>query len=376
MNKLKSIILATCIIAIFAVVINGCKKTGDLNEIKIDSNEQLASKKLISDYIQKNGIEKTVELNIRCRTFLSDLQGNEVSLEEQRSLNLTSICNGGSGGNVPDYVDLTQYGMSNNCGLGYLAKYVYKVSWENNVVAINPANPLNCTKGTIKVGIQGNNNAFTNVTTISSITDLGVDPNNPDNNIYCVQFTASALIPNSIINNPTAVLRFGARFATDCVDLTDYVASVALPPANVGLFFSPFVSPCSNNFKINVNSPGTDAYNKVSVFGYDPLSICNIPANERPSLQEVQFNIDNTGWQNFINTSCPAIFGYRNKSFVSQIDFAVMPNQMTVGTQTVKTRTRNWRYNSPQTNFPVPTLANACVTPFWSETPTFTYVIN
>jgi len=378
MKSIKNKFLAVLIITtLSAMVLYSCKKTNDnLSDAAVASQEGLLSAKMkIGEYIKANGLQQRVEVNQRLVPVWSDLQGNPIDIAAYRAshANFVSTC----GGDDPDYVDNNYYSINYICGSGYQIAWGYTISWDNKVVNTNPTNSLNVTKGQCKISVTGNANAFVNTTALAVITDLGADPNNANNNIYKVDFTSSAYCPASVANNITAVLRINAHFASDCADLSEVSLTYAVPTA--GVMPSDAFFPCAHNDRIFYNAPGiATPNNKISAFGYDPLSTCSNTTDyteaQRPSLQEVQYNVDGGTWTATTNKSCPTTFGYYNHSFVGQLDYAesaVLPS----GSHTIRLRCRNWKYSSAQTNYPVPTTSIACSTGFWTESGPYSVTI-
>jgi hypothetical protein len=374
---MKKIVNVFCVIIIlfsFALIINGCKKTADI--ISADQNiEDIKDIKFkISEYIKKNGIEQRVELNEKVSCYFVDKDGNELKNFNEFQRSLVSSCT-----QLPVSQAANYFQFSANCGEGYTMKFAYTISWSNNPVLVNPFNANRKSFARFRISLPGNPNAYYNQSNLVSITDLGPDVDFPENNKYSVEFITSTLIPVSIATNSAGALNLGFFLTSDCDPNVDpEIAGIGLSVPETFLGTQVYASnyACSYNSRVFYQEPNAGGYRRSAVFGWDPLSQCDLPPTTTPSLQEVQFNMDNTGWQNFINLSCPSGFGYYGSSFVGQLDYAKMPNEMTVGTHTIKVRYRNWKYNSAQSNYPVPTSANACATSAWSETQTFTHTIN
>jgi hypothetical protein len=193
---------------------------------------------------------------------------------------------------------------------------------------------------------------------------MGVDPLNPDNNIFNVEMTSSTLIPVSLVNTPGATLRLGAFFASDCSSLDNY-SIVPMSTASFG-FSAPLNSnPCTRNDKAWFQGPGIVDSNAIGISGYDPLGICPIyAAGSRPSYQEVQYSVDAGPWTNYKTFfSLPSL---NNSRFVSSIDFA-KSDPLPSGTYTIRVRYRNVKLNTGVPFGTLPTISNSCSTTDWSE---------
>ncbi|MBS1496086.1 MAG: hypothetical protein JSU03_06865 [Bacteroidetes bacterium] len=348
---------------IIIVLLSACKK--DNLKPRILPLIELSSIQKAKEFIKRKmdslgGIVQRVEVNQRMKVAFADMQGNIVEhLPLNPLTNLTSLC----AGDYPDYLDLNYYYRLYQCNYGYKVGFGWLISWDNNVVLVNPSNPSNVTKGTIKVSITGNANAYNNTTTEVKITDLGTDPNNSSNNIFWVEMVSSTILPESVVNSPGATLRLGATFATDCSTLENYSI---IPMGVTGFGFStPMNSdPCSRN-DLAIFQP-SNTLNYLEIVGYDVLGMCtSYSTSAAPSYQQVEYSLDNgTTWNPFVNFTSPRSF-IVNSSFVSRTDFATSPT-IASGTYNVKIRYRNTKYLTGVTGDPLPTSSNSCFTPVWS----------
>lgn len=348
------------------IILQSCKKISSFDETKPISDNLTLAKSIIKENLDRDGYVQKVELNKKMIPSYVDLNGNPVSTASITQ-NLTSTC----AGDLPETADLNYYYRLYKCNTSYTIKWRYTISWNNNLVTVNPNNSANRTRGNIRISIPGNANAYNSTTGTSdlTITDLGVDPSFPSNNLFSVEFTSPAAspIPVSLVNTSGAVLRLGAVFASDCSSLDQY--QLALSTVSGFGFSTPLnSSPCSRNDRTFYQNPGILEYRKIGIAGYDPIGNCSYSAGAAPSLQEVQYSVDNGAWVGFDNTSyVPSSAGYYGSAFVSQYDFAKSQTALTPGMHTIKIRYRNWKYNNNEPSFPVPTTSNACVTPVWTE---------
>lgn len=304
MNKLKSIILATCVIAMIAIVINGCKKTGDLNQ-GIETEQQLMdrvkaqnkvegfsvtapiNKKIEFGYLDKNGVVKS---------------GSEIRAQLQANSSFSPYCSPGGGVEQNGYlVSITRTNFV--CGYNapntsVILKFNYRISTTEN---LNPA-------GSTRLRVKGKNivtNAFTfttqstppNTPNIPIITQTGatvfntgiVDDNAinyPDNVWWDVCYTLE--IPNSIFSNTHNYI-INPIIATDC---PDYPIVTGLSSSNYSFDVNDIFAPvCQRNDKVTCgwgyasqNQPpyiaGVSAVNPCNPYGYE------LPGGHRVRIYE------------------------------------------------------------------------------------------
>ncbi len=366
-NTLKKYLLAGMVLGIsFVTILNSCKKTDAVDALKKADLEHIeqAKQNIKAQMDVLGGIPERVEINQRMKIGYADMAGNIVStLPQPSTANLVSTC----AGDLPDYLDLNFYYRLYTCGVGYKIKFAWTISWNNSVVLVNPNNSSNVTKGTIRISITGNANAYNNTTTDVTITDQGVDPNNSANNIYYIEMISSTLVPISVVNAPGATLRLGATFASDCSSLENY-SIVPLGVTGFGWTTPLNSDPCTRNDKSWFNNGG---YRQIEVTGYDPLSVCALyAAGAAPSYQQVQYSLNNgstwTGFKNWSTSNSNIL----NSEFVSRIDFA-RSVQLAPGTYNIKIRYRNTKLNAGVSGNTLPNSSNSCATGGWA-TPVWT----
>ena len=357
----KKITLFVLIAAGIFAAMNGCKKvdnTTGLTKADLEGIER-AKKNVQAQMNALGGIPQRVEVNKKMQVAYADMTGNIVAKLPQTP-NLVSTC----AGDLPDYLDLSYYHKLYTCGEGYKIKFGWLVSWNNNVVLVNPRNSANITKGTIKISIPGNANAYTNTTTDVKITNMGTDPNSIANNIFFVEMTSTTSVPVNVVNAPDATLRLGGFFASDCVTLDNYYF---IPMSVTGFgFVTPFNSdPCTRNDKAWFQMPGIEGIRQIGITGYDPLSICpSYPASAAPSYQRVQYSLDyGATWASFTNFSSTSS-NIINSAYVSRTDFARSPT-LAPGTYNIKIRYANTRLNAGVGGNTVPDSTNSCINGGW-----------
>lgn len=346
-----------------ALLLNSCKKEN--NTPTTDQQSGIEKRKqYISEQIKDlGGIPQRVELNQRMQIGYADMNGNIVT-EPKKNLarNLASMC----GGDAPEFLDLSYYFRLYTCGVGYKIRFGWIMSWNNTVVLTNPNNTANKTKGTVKISITGNSNAYNGTTYDVIIVDYGADPDVPGNNIYLVNMT-SDVVSADIVNAPGAVLRLGGYFASDCSTLDNYSI---IPMGVTGFGFStPLNSdPCTRNDKVWFLPPGVVGSDHFEVAGYDPVGTCPLyDAGAVPSYQEVQYSLDDgSTWTDFANSTSPYSGTILGSRFVSKLDFASSAT-LSPGAYDVLIRYRNIKYNSGVTGNPIPDNTNSCSTISWTN---------
>ncbi len=366
-RSIKGSIALFILVAAGAIaILNGCKK---VEESPTLSSDELAGIERAKQNIQAQmdalgGIPERVEVNQKMQVGYADMNENIVP-KPNTNASFTSVC-----GDKELDLYLDYFYRLYSCGAGYKIKFGWHASWNNNIVLVNPYNSSNITKGTIKVSITGNANAYINTTTDVKITDQGPDPDYPGNNLFLIEMTSSTSVPVEIINAPGAKLLLGGFFASDCISLANYSQT---PIGVVGLgFTTPLNSdPCTRNDKAWFQLPGSIDNHRIGISGYDPLSVCpSYAAGAAPTYQQVQYSLDNgTTWNPFSNFTSvnPNLL---TTGFVSRTEFARSPI-LTPGTYNVKIRYRNIKYNSGIPANTIPASINSCATGGWT-TPSWT----
>lgn len=363
--KQKHLFLAIVYLAC-TIAFLGCKKT-DSNSLDKVNIELENFKKKIGAEIQKNGFPQVFQINQRQIISYTDLQGNIVSKPDLSGASLVSNC----GFNDPDYADQSYFIKTSVCGVGSDIDFFYTVSWDNNIVAVNPFNSSNRTRGTIRVTSPGNNNLFTQNTFNVQILDLGVDPGNSSNNRYELHFTSNAKVPDNVLRTPGAVIRFGAFLASDCSNLQSYNVSLASPPfPAINAFTS--TDPCDRNDKIYVDGPNS---RKMGALGYNPVGSCSYAAGVAPIYQEVEYSVDNGSWLGLSNTNgIRSLPGTKYLGFSDYGETGLLPlgfHKVSFRYRNIKARPNSvygWLPPDPQFTPNEPTNSSfACNTPFWSQ---------
>jgi hypothetical protein len=360
-TKIPVISFTLMVAVLLSVLFYACKK----NDLGSTVYTDAAATQRITDNVKAQldkwgGIPQKVELNQRMKVGFADMNGNLVN--PQFPANITSVC----AGDLPNYMDLNYYYRLYQCWNGYKVVFAWTISWDNNVVLINPNNAANYTRGTIKVSITGNANAYNKTTKDVTITDLGIDGAYPGSELFFVEMRDTELIPYSVVTAPGATLRLGAFIASDCSTLDNY--SIA-PMGVTGFGFSTVLNndPCTRNDKCWFQLPGMVGYRQLGIAGYDPTSSCSsYTAGSAPSYQEAQYSTDNGAtWNNYVNFTSP-YSNIINTQFFSRLDFGVSTT-LSPGTYNVVIRYRNYKFTSGGTPLnTLPTSGNSCITPVWS----------
>lgn len=371
---MKHKIIKICFIAVsfFVVIflINSCKKIGKNEPLQIDTKANETFLASIKADIEKNGMVQRVEVNQRFMPELLDLNGNIVPISSIQ--NFTSLCGGGNiltGENLLDYYE-KQY----QCNVGYKFKFSWTFSWTNNIVLVNPYNGLNKTKGTTRISVPGNANAYTDNTFDVQIVDMGLNPDQityPDENLFNVTFTTATIVPESVLNTSGAQLKFSYFLASDCQDLT--YTQVGFGLASAFNYTIPLnTNPCSRNEKLFVSMPSYNSgdfnYRKLQFAGFDPFSFCTYQYScdpRYPDYQEVQYNVDGGAWLNASNTATYPSW-ITGSAFITRTNVQSYSALITPGLHTFQVRSRNWKFNTcPTASTIVPDASNSCFTTLW-----------
>jgi hypothetical protein len=358
----------------FVLIMNSCKKTGLGETGQVNPKEDLAFLAKIKSDIETNGLTQRVEVNQKIKPVFVDVNGNEGIPPTSQSI--ISTC----GGDAPGIADLVYYEKGYQCNQGYSIKWFYNISWNNNIVPIG-TNGILKTKGTVRVSLPGNANAYNNTTFNVEILDLGLNPDQstyPGENIFSVSFTTTTIIPESVLNAPGAILRLGAVFASDCPTLENWALALgnAYGPNGTVVLSS---SPCQRNERLFIQYPNDVPGRKLKFAGFDPLSLCSYlySCDRRyPDYQEVQYRIDGGAWTNASNTATFPTW-ITGTSFLTRINTSSYSQAISPGIHNIEVRTRNWQYNVCQTNpYPLPTTTNSCANTAWSVYTLNNYLVN
>ncbi|MBI2730685.1 MAG: hypothetical protein HYX40_08040 [Sphingobacteriales bacterium] len=362
--KFKPAFISIIAVILLVSLINGCKKIDKLktNEVLNNNIEEAVRNSVKKQMELQGGIPQVTLINQRIPAVLVDMQGNAISKEKLASMRLSSTC----AGDVPDFVDLKQYIRIYNCSstTSSTIQFEYQVSWNNTVVKVSPYNANNKTRGRVRIIYQPLNQTWQDKTTFDvSIKDLGVDPGNPDNNIYAVKFTCPDLITDYLAND-NFIIRLGATFVSDSSTLDQHALAPA-DPAGYGISPGDATQPCNRVDKVYFQPPGIIASNVIGVVG------CNIFGNSCyssffvvPSLSETQYSLDGGAtFQSFINytATSPSGMPINNSRFIREFDIA-KSSPISSGTYNLVIRYKNWRYNNSSYQWQIPTSTNACQT--------------
>lgn len=358
-------------VACFTFFIFSCKKAEFNNDPKVDYSTMEKAKAFIAKQMEKEGgIPEIFVRNQKVNTMWVNSQHKPLTQQQMQS-NFTSQCNY----DLPAYCNLVQYSRVFRCTnvdslSGYLLQFEYELSWNNNVVQNDGFN--NLTEGNIEIVSDVTNNIVQTLTlTDVQIVDAGPDPNPsfPNNHIFKVKFfsSSSQLVPRGYINGDvtgTYTVKLSANFVTDCKQGGGPYYLWLLPVTTYGYTGYSGNNPCKRNEKgwvTPAGSGGTDT-NYLIIAGYNVLgwNTCGYNSNFiETDLQEVEYDVDgDNNWLPMINFTALSL-PITGKQYIRRDDFAktgILPS----GDHVIGVRYRNWKYNSTQTGWPIPSTLIAC----------------
>lgn len=362
MKTIKNAILLLCLICVTTVFFNSCKKENGPSDSLQPTAAQLAkAKRDLGTQMQASGIVENFPINKRLSSVYLDKDWN-VTAPPNHSARTSSCL-----GNPANYIDVIGFTRAYRCSYGYIMTAEYNISWDNDVVYTNPVTTTLKTSGTFRVSIPGNANAHNDVSTSVVITNLGADPLYPGSTIFNVKVESSPLVYLSpaTVNTSGAVLRIGAKFASDCnpaeqdnYPLTNVVGILLDVPLGS--------APCSRNDKAWYQPPGAFHAQKIGVYGFDPLGLCpSYTAGTPPSYQKIQYSINNGASWNPFFTNGSAFIQINGTEYVGNEDYAVSA-LLSSGTYDVKIRYANVYLNSGVPVGTYPHSGNSCITGGWT----------
>jgi hypothetical protein len=379
MKKLTKLRFVAALLVVTGIIfiLNGCKKA-DLESHTLSTDDATAIAKMkanIAGEIEKlGGIPQIFTRNQKVTTQWVDKNRNPVNPKQLQGNNFTSACDY----DYPTYTSLVQYSRvyrcesSTNGGPGYALQFEYNLTWNTNIVHVNPYS-LAETTGYIEVYDPSYN--LVQIITLNTansevyITETGAAGGGYYN--FKVKFITTDfvndLLPAYIINGDfgTYTIKLGATLVTDCQSGGEAYALYILPVATHGFTDASGYNPCERNEKAFLSwGMGGSFTNRLVAIGYDPLSLsCGYGGSfVRPDLQQVQYSIDNGAtWVDFTNDITASGLPIGSTNYIRKDDFARSPTLSANTNYDVIIRYRNWKYvlTNPS-GWPVPDFNDDC----------------
>ena len=338
----KLIIIFAFISTLCTFTFIGCKKGTDNGKQISEQALEKAKAATKALMIKNKGREMRYTLNKRMQVAYCDLQGNlHNSLPHSESI--VSTC----ANDAPNYIDFNYYSFLYDChNSGYLIKFGYTISWNNNVVGVSPFNALNLTKAKVNI-VKGTTKVYDESDFYVSINDMGSDPTFLGSEIFLVEFTSKKPIDYNFLSSqsgPTPILRLGATFASDCSSLDKWGVAPMDPNGKGGLYYGELNStPTTRNDKCFFlgNGPGNLDPSGITIAGYDVTASCPttgiVPS---PDYSEVEYRLNpSSPWLPFQNKTSP--YPVNGNKFLTFSDFGVNEQGIPSGTYDIQIRYRN-----------------------------------
>ncbi|QGW28998.1 hypothetical protein [Phnomibacter ginsenosidimutans] len=231
-SRLNSALIFT-IIALFISTLYSCEKQSNTTD---QTTTKTATKEYIQQYIQQH--PKGIELsgsNTKLVTTHVNEDGNPISQIEKNKINLLGSGTGCYPTVEPETIIESQSMMRNSCSQNDWQVYAsFIISSENAIVASNPNNINQKTRGRVIVTNTSTGATVVNNTSILpvTITSIGTDPSDPGRTLYRVTFNAQSIVFSNSIQNWS--LRVGLFFYTECEEESQYPYTVVANEANLG----------------------------------------------------------------------------------------------------------------------------------------------
>lgn len=231
-SRLNSALIFT-IIALFISTLYSCEKQSNTTD---QTTTKTATKEYIQQYIQQH--PKGIELsgsNTKLVTTHVNEDGNPISQIEKNKINLLGSGTGCYPTVEPETIIESQSMMRNSCSQNDWQVYAsFIISSENAIVASNPNNMNQKTRGRVIVTNTSTGATVVNNTSILpvTITSIGTDPSDPGRTLYRVTFNAQSISFSNSLQNWS--LRVGLFFYTECEEESQYPYTVVANVANLG----------------------------------------------------------------------------------------------------------------------------------------------
>jgi len=284
---------------------------------------------------------------------------------------------------------INTYSIITDCIDGYKISFNTTVSSDDNIVAVNPNNSSQISKGSIRIYNPSNVLIYSNLSisldpSTNPTIDMGADPDNPGYELFSVTFTSGWIASSTL--DPTGLasytMKLGAFYESDCSDLEH---------SNGGLWANTYTS---------LQFPNTDPSSRVDAiynvsstnpfefYGEDPIGACTMSGFTYPDLQEIDYSINGgTTWIGESSSSTlsynlpPTIAPFQNltgSSHYGYVDpYGSLELKITLTSHgTMLVRYRNITFNSeppPGDNYPVPSVGSNCSAGPWSIISSYSY---
>jgi hypothetical protein len=345
----------------------------------------------ILDFIAKHGQTYTVPVHQRMQVYFGDSKGNRFTPKFVQTTggtkavtNITSGCDGDPNG----YASINTYSIITDCKSGYEISFNTTVSSDDQIVAVNPNNSADISKGSIRIYNPSNTLIYSNLSvsldpSTNPVIDMGADPTNPGYELFSVTFTSGWI--SAVTLDPMLLasytMKLGAFYESDCSDLEH---------SNGGLWANTYTS---------AQFPNADPVSRVDViqtvsstqpfefYGEDPVGACTM-GYTFPDLQEINYSTNGGGtWigetssltLSYILPPTTAPFqnltGSSHYGYVDPYGSLELKISLT-GSGTMLLRYRNILFNSeppPGGNYPVPSVGTNCTAGPWSIISSYSY---
>jgi len=372
------------ILAIIALPI-ACQKSSQQSTSETDlASQQQAAKQQILTLIQKNGKTYTVPVHQRMEFYVGDSVGNRIARPNVQVTGITSTCDGDPNG----YATINTYSIITDCSSGYKISFNTTVSSDDNIVATNPYNSGQTSKGSVRIYNPSNTLIYSNLSMPLDVStnppvDMGADPDNPGYELFSVTFTSGWISASSL--DPTGIasytMKLGAFYESDCSDLEH---------SNGGLWANTYTSVQFPNVDPSSRVDATynvSSSNPFEFYGEDPVGSCTMSFTF-PDLQEIDYSINGgTTWIGESSSSTlsyhlpPSIPPFQNltgSSHYGYVDpYGSLELVITLTSHgTMLYRYRNITFNTepgPGGNYPVPSVGSNCTAGPWSIIGSYSY---
>lgn len=283
---MKSVITRSGFVALAFVsvilLINGCKK----NDVVSSDTETLLEKS--KAWAAKQTQFTTHVMNEKLETYRVDENGNRVTSSFR-----TNSTGAGCYPAIEPSVTWNSWAATNpQCSPNnyYQIYSSFTISSQNAIVAANPNNANQKTRGRVIVtNTSTGASVYTNNSVLPlSITDLGVDPNDPTRHLYSITWTAQS-VPSTVFSGSNTI-RVGLYYFTECEEESQWPYQVIANLSNLG-----GLTAC------NVVSYVTIDFVNHYIHGLAASTNCN--PDIVPTKQEVEFSRSGFVWTKKIDVT-------------------------------------------------------------------------